>query len=123
VKDHLARGEEEDHREDTDDAEIGTLGCPHSLRALARDPAAYRAALSGAQAFAKLPAELRGFSLELPILPGGDAGFVRACLELPEQLAALFGRHFVVAIDEFQELAGLASVKKGSDPLPLMRSV
>ena len=99
-------------------AETGT-----SLRALARDPAAYRAALSGAQAFAKLPAELRSFLLELPLLPGGDAGFVRACVELPEQLAALFGRHFVVAIDEFQELAGLASVRKGSDPLPLMRSV
>src|SRR5512138_1599679 len=37
-----------------------------SLRALARDPAAYRSALAGMRSFAKLPAELRSFLLELP---------------------------------------------------------
>jgi AAA+ ATPase superfamily predicted ATPase len=94
-----------------------------SLRALARDPVTYRSALSGASSFATLPAELRSFLLELPVLPGSAANFVRTCLDLPEQLANLLGRRLVVAIDEFQELASLASVRKALDPLPLMRSV
>jgi|GEM_PF-1320298 len=94
-----------------------------SLRALARDPTAFRGALSGTRTFAGMPAELRNFLLDLPTHPAADTGFVRACLELPEKLAVFLGRPFVVAIDEFQELAGLAQVKKGSDPLPLMRSV
>jgi AAA+ ATPase superfamily predicted ATPase len=94
-----------------------------SLRALARDPVAYRSALSGTPAFTKLPSEVRSFLLELPVSPAGDTAFVRSCLELPERLAVALDRHFVVAIDEFQELAGLASNRKAGDPLPLMRSV
>jgi hypothetical protein len=61
--------------------------------------------------------------LELPLLSSAGTDFVRTCLELPELLATVADRHLVVAIDEFQELAGLSSSKKGGDPLPLMRSV
>jgi hypothetical protein len=44
--------------------------------------------------------------------------FARLCLNLPEPMAEALERHIVVAIDEFQELAGLGSV----DVPPLIRS-
>jgi AAA+ ATPase superfamily predicted ATPase len=94
-----------------------------SISALSRDPAAYRKALVGARSFHRLAPDQQSFVLELPTISARAPGFVRDCLELPEQLASATGGHLVVAIDEFQELAGLAAGKKGADPLPLMRSV
>lgn len=94
-----------------------------SLCALARDPAGYRKALVASPSFAKLPTGAQGFALELATCPVDGAGFVRDCLELPELLAGATGRLLVIAIDELQELASLASGRKGTDPLPLMRSV
>lgn len=94
-----------------------------SLRSLALDPAAYRSALSGAPSFASLPTDVRSFLLELPVQVASTPGFVRTCLDLPEQLATALGRRIVIAIDEFQELASLASGRKATVSLPLMRSV
>ena len=48
---------------------------------------------------------------------------VRFCLDLPEQLATALDHSFLIAFDEFQELAGLARKRNAVDPLPLMRSV
>jgi Holliday junction resolvase len=94
-----------------------------SLTSLARDPAGYRKALMGAKSFAKLAQAQQSFLLELPGLPADGLGFVRECLELPEQVAQATRGTLVVAIDEFQELAGMGAGKNGVDPLPLMRSV
>jgi AAA+ ATPase superfamily predicted ATPase len=95
-----------------------------SLEALAPRPGDYRAVLAGAAAFARLPPAVRTTLLELPDA-ALDAARVRACLELPEQLAAALGLHVVVAIDEFQELTGVtvgAGRGKG-DLVPLLRAV
>ncbi len=89
---------------------------------LAGRPAEYRAALERSSAFARLSPAVRAGLLELPEREL-DADGVAACLEVPEQLAAGLGRRFVVAFDEFQELAGLARKRQAIDPLPLMRSV
>lgn len=94
-----------------------------SLSSLARDPPAYRKALVGARSFAKLAPGQQSFLLELPHLPANGNGFVRDCLDLPEQIAQATRGHLVVAIDEFQELASLGAGKNAVDPLPLMRSV
>lgn len=93
-----------------------------SLEALASRPAEYRAALAGAVAFTRLPPPVRATLLELP--EGElDPTRVRACLELPEQLAAALGLHVVIAIDEFQELAGVGVGRRKADLLPLLRAV
>jgi AAA+ ATPase superfamily predicted ATPase len=96
-----------------------TLGA--SLEAQVRQPQAYAETLTGAAVLASLPGELRSFLLELP-RASVDADFVRLSLQLPERLAEALDRRLIVAIDEFQELAGM---RRGShpDPLPLMRSL
>lgn len=97
-------------------AEIG-----ESPEALAREPNAFRAALMGAPRFGRLDATTRRFVFALPEAEP-DAGFVRQCLELPERLAVAFDTPLLIAIDEFQELADLASKRGHIDPYPVMRS-
>ncbi|MCG8421317.1 MAG: AAA family ATPase [Proteobacteria bacterium] len=102
----------------------GILGpdLPVSLEVVAATPAEYRDALEESDRYDSLPRDLRSLIRTLPERKA-DRSFVRACLELPEQLANWFGTHILVAIDEFQELAGLAHKPRGSDPLPVMRSI
>jgi AAA+ ATPase superfamily predicted ATPase/Holliday junction resolvase len=101
---------------------ILAAGLGASLERLARQPAAYRRAVQECSQVATLPPSLRAELLELAETPC-DQGFVRTCLEIPERLAAALGVRVVVAIDEFQELAVLATQRNGFDPFPLMRSV
>ncbi|MCA9609335.1 MAG: AAA family ATPase [Myxococcales bacterium] len=83
------------------------------------------------------PAELRALLHRSPSLRSVDAGLraeldrvaddpadgdaVRRWLQLPEDLCQALDRRLVLAIDEVQELAPLAS--RRFDPFPLMRSV
>ncbi|MGC4121306.1 MAG: AAA family ATPase [Myxococcales bacterium] len=92
-----------------------------SPEALARTPGAYRAAMAGAPGFRRLDEASRSLILELPDARISSA-LVRACLDLPERLATALKLPLVVAIDEFQELAALASKKGGIEPYPMMRS-
>ncbi len=106
-----------------DAALSGELGT--SLELAAQRPADYRAALQHSSRFASLPPEFRVEILNIPEqkLTGTT---IQRFLELPERLAVEWGLRFIVAIDEFQELASLGSTRATSripDPLPLMRSV
>ena len=89
---------------------------------LAQRPADFRAQLQRSESFAQLPPGLRAHILELPDSEMNEDG-VRFCLDLPEQLATALDHSFLIAFDEFQELAGLARKRNAVDPLPLMRSV
>jgi AAA+ ATPase superfamily predicted ATPase/Holliday junction resolvase len=93
-----------------------------SLESLAREPNAYRRALQSSNDFLRIPSALRSEVQELPDARW-DAQFARNCLDLPERLAQATGRYLVVAIDEFERLSALASLRDGFDPFPLMRSV
>src|SRR4051812_24182448 len=73
--------------------------------------------LDASNAFTALPASLRTTIRALPRADMTD-DFARLCLDLPERMAEALERHIVVAIDEFQELAGLSR----ADVLPLIRS-
>ncbi|WP_428266501.1 AAA family ATPase [Haliangium sp.] len=100
--------------------ELGT-----SLELAALHPSEFRAELQSSPGFAALPAPLRAELLDLPEheLNGPR---IQRYLDLPEVLAQTLERHIVVAIDEFQELAGLGGPggsRRTPDPLPLMRSV
>lgn len=97
-------------------------GLGESLERLARQPATYRRALQECAEWTRLPPALRAELTEL-VDASCDQGLARACLELPERLAAALGLQIVVAIDEFQELAALTTQRNGFDPFPLMRSV
>src|SRR6185369_691717 len=88
-------------------AEIG-----ESPEALARDPNAFRAALTAAPRFRHTDATTRRVLFALPEAKL-DGAFIRQCLELPERLATSLGTPILVAIDEFQELAELASKRGG----------
>jgi AAA+ ATPase superfamily predicted ATPase len=93
-----------------------------SIESLAADPAVYRQVLASSEAFAKLPGALRGDVLSLADRQVDEA-LVKLALDLPERLAEAVGLSVVVAIDEFQELAGLGTKRDGIDSLPLMRSL
>jgi AAA+ ATPase superfamily predicted ATPase len=97
-------------------ADLGT-----SLEALASRPAEFRAALQRSSRFDALAPPLRSLILELAE-SHVDGALVRDLLDLPEQLARSLGIHFLVAWDEFQELATLSSRESSADYLPLMRS-
>jgi AAA+ ATPase superfamily predicted ATPase len=90
------------------------------LAELAGRPAEYRIALQRSQRFAALPPAVRGEVLELPERKLDGPALV-ACLDLPEQLATALKLRIVLAIDEFQELAGLES-RPRIDPFAIMRS-
>ncbi len=92
-----------------------------SLESLARAPDDYRAALSEARGWTKLPREVRAGLLGLPDAPC-DHRLAELCLGLPERLATALDRRCVVAWDEFQELARLRLRTEG-DVLPLARAV
>ena len=98
-------------------AELG-----ESPEALARDPSAYRAALAGAARLARVDATTRRLLFALPDARL-DGAFVRQCLDLPDRLAAALDTPMLVAIDEFQDLAALASKRGGLEPFPVMRSI
>jgi AAA+ ATPase superfamily predicted ATPase len=91
-----------------------------SLERLSRNPAAYRKLLQRSARFADLPGSLRSELLELV---EGEITFDRVggWLDLPEQLARRLGLHFIVALDEFQELENLRGTKE-FDVFVLMRS-
>lgn len=93
-----------------------------SIEIAATDLEEYRSALDESERFRTLPREMRAFIRALPE-HDIDGPFVRACLELPEQLATRFDRRVLVAIDEFQELAAIAGKRGGADPFPVMRSI
>lgn len=94
--------------------------CGQSLEATV-DPAGYRAALSGAPRFARLSADLRALLLDLRELKLG-AQVTARLLDVPERLAQQLGVFIVVAIDEFQELAGLRVGRPAAEVLPMLRS-
>jgi len=93
-----------------------------SLGGLSRAPADYRRRLQDAPGFTGLPAALRAEILEVADADPNPER-IAAWLQLPEALAEALDRRIVVAIDEFQELAALASHGRGLDPFPLLRSV
>ncbi|MCC7538501.1 MAG: AAA family ATPase [Deltaproteobacteria bacterium] len=94
-----------------------------SFTLLVDRPEEHRAALVATERFLRMPPALRSTLLELPTRRA-DEHLVRATLALPEQLGQALGLRFVVAIDEFQELATLGATARGApDPLPLMRSI
>ncbi len=88
---------------------------------LARRSAEYRALLQRSAGFTALPSQVRADVLEIV---EGEATPARVAvwLQLPEQLAEARALRLAVALDEFQELAALESVRKGFDPFALMRS-
>lgn len=94
--------------------------CGQSLEATL-DADAWRAALSGAHRFARLPADLRQLLLGLRDLEL-TALSTPVLLQVPERLAEALGLWIVVAIDEFQELAGLKVGRPGREVLPILRS-
>lgn len=92
-----------------------------SLESLAARPADYRAAIAAAPVFTTLPPTLRATLLALPELEL-DGPRLRAALDVPEQLAQALGLWLVLAIDEFQELAGLAGGRRRVDLMPVLRA-
>jgi AAA+ ATPase superfamily predicted ATPase/Holliday junction resolvase len=90
----------------------------NSLEVLAATEDEFNAVLDGSATFTALPARLKTTIRALARAEMTD-DFARLCLDLPEQLAETLQRHIVIAIDEFQELAGLT---RGHDVLPIIRS-
>lgn len=93
-----------------------------SLELVATDVARYQAALVDSKAFARLAPELRQLVLALPA-QSADTTVLPLWLDVPERLAQTLERPLIVAIDEFQELAGIRTKKGRLDALPMMRSV
>lgn len=91
-----------------------------SLETLARRPAAYQRALQ--PILGELSEPLSALVLDLPTL-GDDALSRRACLQLPEELAAALGIWITVAWDEFQAVTELRGRRGHDELLPLMRSL
>ena len=89
---------------------------------LVRRPDEFRAAVLRSDRYRALPPDLQQLILEIPTRPT-DEDLVRDTLELPERLAQALDLQLLVAIDEFQELPGLADRRGGHDPVPLMRSI
>jgi uncharacterized protein len=90
----------------------------NSLEVLAAAGEELEAVLDASATFTALSAPLKSTIRALARAEMTD-DFARLCLDLPERLAEALGRHIVIAIDEFQELAGLT---RGADVLPIIRS-
>lgn len=90
-----------------------------SLERRARDPRAYGELLRGSELYTTLPKELRA-DLDALVGEAPTPEAVGRWLDLPEELAKALGARVVVAIDEAQELARLAS--SAFDPFPSMRA-
>jgi AAA+ ATPase superfamily predicted ATPase len=93
-----------------------------SVEHAAHDPDELRRLLDRSPSFGRLPGRLRTEVRELCEKPTRAEG-IRRLLQLPEALAVALDRRLVVAIDELQELASLASGRAGFDPFPVMRAV
>ncbi len=102
-----------------DGALVGEPGI--SLEAVSRRPREYRRALQRSARFAKLPAEVQENVLDLPDRRL-DVEDLEVYLHLPEQLAEALGITMIVALDEFQELAGAWGGRKPRELLPALRS-
>jgi AAA+ ATPase superfamily predicted ATPase len=102
------------------DAALGP-GLGVSFEALSERPEEYRSALVQSPALDRIPPDTRAVLMELPDRQM-DARHLRACIDLPERLAQALGLFFVVAIDEFQELASRLAGPKNVDLMPLLRS-
>jgi AAA+ ATPase superfamily predicted ATPase/Holliday junction resolvase len=90
----------------------------NSLEVLAATGEAFDAVLDASATFTALPARIKTTIRALARAEMTDE-LARLCLDLPERLAEALDRHIVIAIDEFQELAGLT---RGADVLPIIRS-
>jgi AAA+ ATPase superfamily predicted ATPase/Holliday junction resolvase len=90
----------------------------NSLEVLAAAGQDLAAVLDSSATFTALPASLKSTLRALGSAEMTE-DFARLCLDLPERLAETLRRHIVIAVDEFQELAGLT---RGPDVLPLIRS-
>jgi uncharacterized protein len=90
----------------------------NSLEVLAAIDKELDETLDASATFTRLPARLKTTIRSLARAEMTD-DFARLCLDLPERMAEALERHIVVAIDEFQELAGLGR----ADVLPLVRSI
>lgn len=92
-----------------------------SISRLFDRPAELRAALLKAESYRALTPELQHILLDIAERPMSES-LIRDCLELPERLANELGVHLLIAIDEFQELAGAGTRRGFTDPFPMMRS-
>jgi AAA+ ATPase superfamily predicted ATPase/Holliday junction resolvase len=90
----------------------------NSLEVLAATGDGFDAVLDASATFTALPARIKTVIRALARAEMTDE-LARLCLDLPERLAEALGRHIVIAIDEFQELASLT---RGADVLPIIRS-
>jgi AAA+ ATPase superfamily predicted ATPase/Holliday junction resolvase len=90
----------------------------NSLEVLAATGEDLDTVLDASATFTALPAGLKSTIRALARAEMTD-DFARLCMDLPERLAETLQRHIVIAIDEFQELAGLP---RGADVLPIIRS-
>jgi AAA+ ATPase superfamily predicted ATPase/Holliday junction resolvase len=90
----------------------------NSLEVLAATGEGLDAVLDASATFAALPARIKTTVRALARAEMTDE-LARLCLDLPERLAEALDRHIVIAIDEFQELASLT---RGADALPIIRS-
>lgn len=92
-----------------------------SLARMLNRPSELRAALLKTETYRRLSAELQSIILDVAERPMSEQ-LIRDCLELPERLATELGVRVLIAIDEFQELAGAGSRRGLADPFPMMRS-
>lgn len=91
-----------------------------SLEVLSLMGDAYLDAILASETVRSLPKDILHILRALPT-HAMDHAFVRACIDLPEQLAGELERYVVVAFDEFQQLTTDWSLRR-SDPLPMLRS-
>lgn len=92
-----------------------------SAEALAREPGEFRSAVARTPSFPRLDGPTARLVLDLPECRM-DRAALAACVDLPEVLAHALGGHFVVAIDEFQEILRVRKAGSAIDPVALLRA-
>ncbi|MCG5051524.1 MAG: ATP-binding protein [Myxococcales bacterium] len=92
-----------------------------SLESLSASPDELRRTLQHSDRIASLPAGVR--TAVYSLADGMDeTPALRACVDLPEQLAQAWDQYVIVAIDEFQELTSKPQ-SKGGDVIPMLRAL
>ncbi len=92
-----------------------------SLESLSASPDELRRALQRSDRIAALPTGAR--TAVYALADGvGETPALRACIDLPEQLAQAWDQYVLVAIDEFQELTSRPA-SKGGDVIPVLRAL